>query len=94
MGNLDLLSCARTGSGYHDNAWELGECGYPDVFVRWNTRSNMDFVLRLISEGKLDVSGLISHKMPLSKIDDAVTMHIEHQDKTMGTVLMMDEDAG
>ena len=89
MGNLDLRSCSRTGPGYHDKRWELGEVEYPDVFVRWSTRRNMEYVLRLMSEGKLDVASLVTHRVPLADIDEAITAHIERPDSTLGTVLLM-----
>lgn len=90
MGNLDVRSCARTGAGYHDEAWEHGEYEYPPCFMRWNTRTNMEYVLRLMSEGKLDVKRLITHRLPLAQIDEAVTAHIEHPETALGTVLLME----
>lgn len=89
LGNLDLRCSARTGPGYHDEAWERGDYEYPPVFMRWTTRTNMEFALRLMSEGKLDVSSLTTHKVPLEDIDDAVTAHIETPDATLGTILVM-----
>lgn len=93
LGNLDLRSCARTGPGYHDEPWEHGQVEYPPVFMRWTTRTNMELVLRLMSEGRLDVKGLTTHKLPLDRIDEAVSAHIEHPDQTLGTVLLMPHDA-
>lgn len=89
LGNLDVRSCARTGAGYHDEAWEHGEYEYPPCFMRWNTKTNMEYVLRLMSEGKLDVKCLITHRLPLARIDEAVSLHIEHPEATLGTVLLM-----
>jgi len=90
LANLDIRSCARTGAGYHDDAWEHGEYAYPPCFMRWNTRSNMDYVLRLMSEGKLKVEDLITHRIPLEKIEEAVALHIDTPETTLGTVLLMD----
>ena len=90
LGNLDLRSCARTGPGYHDAAWEIGETSYPDVFVRWTTRSNMELALRFISEGKIDVKTLTTHRVPLRDIDVVVGAHIENPNATLGTILLMD----
>ena len=90
LGNLDLRSCARTGPGYHDAAWEIGETSYPDVFVRWTTRSNMELALRFISEGKIDVKKLTTHRVPLRDIDVVVGAHIENPNATLGTILLMD----
>jgi len=90
LGNLDLRCCARTGPGYHDESWEHGKCEYPAVFMRWTTRSNMEYVLRLMSEGKLDVKCLITHRLPLARIDEAVTAHIENPNAILGTILLME----
>ncbi len=90
LGNLDLRCCARTGPGYHDETWEHGEAAYPAVFMRWTTRSNMEYVLRLISEGKLNVRALVTHRFPLARIAEAVTAHIEAPDATLGTLLLME----
>jgi threonine dehydrogenase-like Zn-dependent dehydrogenase len=61
--------------------------------MRWTTRSNMEYVLRLISDGKLNVQCLITHRIPLARIDEAVTAHIEKPDATLGTILVMQHDA-
>ena len=61
--------------------------------MRWTTRSNMELVLRLMSEGRLDVKTLITHKLPLERIDEAVTAHIESPNSTLGTVLLMKHDS-
>jgi len=93
LGNLDLRCSARTGPGYHDDPWERGDYEYPPVFMRWTTQSHMKLALRWMSEGKLDVQGLTSHKVPLADIDVAVSAHIDAPDKTMGTVLIMPHSA-
>ncbi len=92
LGNLDLRCSARSGPGYHDDAWEIGETEYPPVFMRWTTRTNMEFALRLMSEGKLDVDSLTTHKVPLADIDEVVSAHIESPEATLGTLLVMPED--
>jgi len=93
LGNLDLRCCARTGLGYHDEPWEYGEYKYPNVLVRWTTRSNMELVLPLMSEGRLNVKTLITHKLPLERIDEAVTAHIESPNSPLGAVLLMRHDS-
>ena len=49
--NVDIRRASRTGPGYHDEAWERGE-GYPPVFMRWTTKTNLELCMRLIAEGK------------------------------------------
>lgn len=50
LGNIDVRSAARTGPGYHDEAWEHGK-DYPPVFVPWTTRRNVEECLRFMAEG-------------------------------------------
>lgn len=89
LGNLDLRCSARTGPGYHDDPWERGDYEYPPVFMRWTTQSQLQLALRWMSEGKLDVKSLTSHRVPLQEIDTAVSAHLDSPDRTMGTVLVM-----
>jgi len=89
LGNLNLLCSSRTGPGYHDDNWERGQIDYPPVFVRWTTQNSMQLVLRLVSEGRLDVDSLTTHIVPLDQIDDVVTAHIERPDAALGTLLRM-----
>ncbi len=88
-GNLDLLSSARTGLGYHDDDWEHGRVEYPPVAVRWGTRQHMRLVLQLMSEGRLHAEALTTHRLPLEKIDEAVSAHLEQPGRTLGTLLLM-----
>ena len=89
MGNLTVLSSARTGPGYHDRAWEHGRVAYPHPWVRWSTGENLDLVLRLIAQKRLRVKPLTTKVLPLSRIDDAVGLHLDSPDTTIGTVLTM-----
>lgn len=90
LGNLDLRCCARTGAGYHDGAWELGEYDYPEVFMRWTTRTNMELALRYMSEGKFNVKCLTSHRFSLDQIGDAIDAHINNPNSTLGTIILFD----
>lgn len=86
LGNMDIRASSRTGPGYHDEAWERG-ADYPPVFVRWDTRRNLRLVLRLISEGRLNVKSLITHTFPLDKAPEACELLIEHPDEALGVIL-------
>lgn len=87
MGNLDLHSSARSGPGYHDPRWELGEVEYPPVFVRWTTQTNMRLALRMIADRRLRVAPLITHRLPLDRIDDAIELLTEQPDQALAVVL-------
>lgn len=86
LGNVDVRSAARTGPGYHDEAWEHG-AEYPAVFVEWSTRRNLSECLKAISAGQLHVKELISHRLPLDRIADAVDELVERPQQALGVVL-------
>lgn len=89
FGNISILPCSRTGPGYHDHEWEHGRRDYPDVLLRWTTRSNMELILRLIDEKRINMKPLITHRLPIEKVDDAITAHIEDPNNTIGTVMVI-----
>lgn len=61
------VSCSY-GPGRYDTDYEEKGFDYPPGFVRWTEQRNLEAVLQLMAEGKLDVRPLISHRFA---IDDA-----------------------
>ena len=88
VSNFDIRRAARTGPGYHDDAWEHGP-DYPPVFMRWTTRTNLELSMRLIAEGKLDVDCLTTHRIPLESVEDEIAAIIDEPDKLLGMVFQM-----
>ncbi len=87
MGNVDIRSSARPGPGYHDDAWEHGD-HYPEVFVEWTTKRNLEECLRFMQQQRLGVQPMITHRGP---IDDAPALCeelIEHPDRAIGVILL------
>ena len=75
--NLDVRRSSRTGPGYHDKAWERGR-DYDPVFVRWDTRRNLELSLRLVAEGKIAVEKLTTHRVAFERVEeetDGITRH-------------------
>ena len=86
LGNVDVRSSARTGPGYHDEAYEHGSA-YPPVFVEWPTQRNMDECLRIMASGALKVEGLYTHEFALDDIGAAVDALVETPAEALGVVL-------
>lgn len=86
LGNLNVCSAARTGPGYHDEAYEHGQT-YPPVFVRWHTQRNLAEMLRLMAEGRLNVKPLITQTYPLEQAPEACELLIQHPDRAVGVIL-------
>ncbi len=87
LGNLDVLSSARTGPGYHDESWEHGH-DYPSVFVEWTTQRNLEEILRWIKEKQIDVKSLITDEVPLIQAPEACEKLIQHPDHALGVILL------
>lgn len=85
-GNLNILPSSRTGPGYHDPAYHMGQ-DYPRAYVRWTTRRNMDELLRLIHIGAFRVSELITHRFPFEQAPQAYDTIIAAQEHTLGVLL-------
>jgi hypothetical protein len=87
-GNVDVLSSSRTGPGYHDPAYEFG-ADYPNGFVQFTTRRNLREIVTLISEKRLIVKPMTTHKCQLEKVNDMCTKLIEKPNEALGVVLKM-----
>jgi len=70
FGNLDIRPSSRTGPGYHDPEYHMGQ-DYPRAYVRWTTRRNMVELLRLIATGQFRVKELITHRFGFEQTPEA-----------------------
>lgn len=83
--NMDVRRSSRTGPGYHNKAWERGS-DYDDVLVRWNTRTNLELCMRLVSEGKIAVEKLTTHRVPFDKLEVETKEITKDPDSILGMV--------
>ena len=90
LGNLDIRSAARTGPGYHDEAWEHG-ADYPPVFVQWSTRRNMEECLNFIARGDILVDPVITHRVSLAAAPEACEALIRTPNEALGVVILPQE---
>lgn len=65
---LSFILARSYGPGRYDTQYEEGGVDYPIGYVRWTEKRNMEAVLNLMAEKKLDMTPLISHRL---KIEDA-----------------------
>lgn len=88
LGNVDVISAARTGPGYHDEDYEHG-ADYPPVFVPWPTQRNLELSLRLMSEGKINVQAVITDIVPIDQAAEACEKLIQTPNEALGVVFSM-----
>ncbi len=65
---LELVVSRSFGPGVYDPLYELKGVDYPYPYVRWTVKRNMKYFLELVSEGKIDLDKIITHRF---KIDEA-----------------------
>ena len=59
---LDFRISRSYGPGRYDAAYEQKGRDYPIGYVRWTETRNMESFLRLVADGKVNVSALITHR--------------------------------
>ncbi|HEX8088407.1 MAG TPA: zinc-binding alcohol dehydrogenase, partial [Blastocatellia bacterium] len=76
---LDFRISRSYGPGRYDQDYEEKGHDYPYPYVRWTEQRNMRAFVELVSDGKIDVQPLISHRFP---VDDAPKAYALIQGKT------------
>jgi predicted dehydrogenase/threonine dehydrogenase-like Zn-dependent dehydrogenase len=68
---LDFRVARSYGPGRYDAAYEQKGRDYPIGYVRWTEARNMEAFLQLLSEGRLDLKRLITHRFPIERAQGA-----------------------
>ncbi len=79
------VSCSYGPGRYDVNYEEKGQ-DYPVGFVRWTEQRNLEAVLDMLSDGRLDVTPLVSHRFAIDEADQAYAL-IESSTPSLGIVL-------
>ena len=79
------VSCSY-GPGRYDPIYEERGIDYPVGFVRWTEQRNLEAVLDMLADGRLDVARLISHRF---SIDEAVAAYqvVDGAESSLGILL-------
>ncbi|MBI5470984.1 MAG: bi-domain-containing oxidoreductase [Ignavibacteriae bacterium] len=63
---LDFRISCSYGPGRYDAAYEIEGHDYPIGYVRWTENRNMEAVLDLMSQQRIDCHSLITHRFPIA----------------------------
>lgn len=84
---LEFTVSASLGPGRWDTAYEEKGIDYPFGHVRWTMQRNMEAVLDTISEGKLPVERLTTHRLPIDRAAAAYDLITEAKEPFLGIIL-------
>ena len=68
---IDFRISRSYGPGRYDSVYEQKGRDYPIGYVRWTETRNMEAVLQLLAQRKIDVGSLITHRFPIARIGAA-----------------------
>ncbi len=89
---LNLVVSRSYGPGRYDPVYEEKAQDYPIGYVRWTENRNMSSFLDLVAQGKVDVSPLISHRIPISEGKQAYDL-ITGKEAYLGVLLTYTENS-
>jgi len=90
---LKVIVSRATGPGKFDPLYEKKGIDYPLPYVRWTTQRNMECFLDLVSNGRVKVLGLISHRFGIADALSAYEMILSGCEPYLGVVLQYPDTA-
>jgi predicted dehydrogenase/threonine dehydrogenase-like Zn-dependent dehydrogenase len=87
---LSLHVSMSYGPGRYDPSYEEGGVDYPFEYVRWTEQRNMEAVLGLLQEGKIDVDAITTHRFDFDEALNAYDLIQNEQEPYVGVVLNYD----
>lgn len=85
--NLALRTAIGGGPGAGDRDLELFGAGYPRAIARWTERDNMDCFCHLLADRKVQVSPLVTDRIPIERATVAYEKASRGRDSVLGVVL-------
>lgn len=86
MKELGLDLSRSYGPGRYDPLFEEKGIDYPIGYIRWTEQRNMEAILDLISQNKIKIKELITHRFSINSAPDAYDLIVTGKDKFLGVV--------
>jgi predicted dehydrogenase/threonine dehydrogenase-like Zn-dependent dehydrogenase len=84
---LEFTVSYSLGPGRSDPLYEEKGIDYPIGYARWTAQRNMQAVLELMSQGKLPVEKLTSHRFPIDRASEAYDLITSRREPFLGIVV-------
>ena len=68
---LEITISCSYGPGRYDSTYEEDGNDYPVAYVRWTEKRNMEAIIDLIAQKKLNVQRIITHRIPITEAEKA-----------------------
>ncbi|MBA7519425.1 Inositol 2-dehydrogenase/D-chiro-inositol 3-dehydrogenase [subsurface metagenome] len=88
---LDLRLSMSYGPGRYDPFYEERGQDYPYAYVRWTEQRNMQAVLNLIAQGKLDVNSLTTQRFKFEKAEEVYDNILQGKENYLGVLFEYDK---
>ena len=89
---IDIKISCSYGPGRYDNKYELEGIDYPVAYVRWTEKRNIESILYLIENKKIDVKKITSHIFELAEAVNAYKLILEGKEKYLGILIKYPEN--
>ncbi len=88
---ISVIFSRSYGPGRYDTIYEEKGIDYPIGYVRWTEKRNMEAVLQLMSEKKLNIEPLISHRFKIEQAKEAYDLILgKKKEKFLGVLFEYD----
>jgi len=88
---LDLRLSMSYGPGRYDTQYEENGQDYPYAYVRWTEQRNMQAILSLISQNKLNIKNLTTHKYKFDKAEEVYEKLVDGNENFLGVLFEYDK---
>jgi predicted dehydrogenase/threonine dehydrogenase-like Zn-dependent dehydrogenase len=84
---IQVFMARAYGPGSYDASYERQGRDYPLPYVRWTEKRNMEEFLRLAAHGRLQIEGLITHRLPLEEAAKAYEIIMDSAQSSLAVLL-------
>ena len=91
MKEMEVRMSRSYGPGRYDHIYEEEGVDYPIGYVRWTEQRNMEAILSLLQQKKIDFQQLITHRFAFKDAEQAYARIAQGEDDFLGVTFFYDE---